>query len=66
MPGEFAIAGVLVPAILPVFIACVLLMWLVDTLTARLGLYRYVWHPPLFRLAVFACLFALAGLLLLP
>lgn len=66
MPSEIAVSGVLVPALLPIFVGCALLMWLIDTLIGRFGLYRYVWHPPLFRLALFACLFAAAGLLLLP
>lgn len=65
MPREIAIQGVLVPGLLPIFLVCLLLMLLVDLLIGRYGLYRYVWHPPLFRLALFACLFGLAGLLLL-
>ncbi|HKR78045.1 MAG TPA: DUF1656 domain-containing protein [Rhodanobacter sp.] len=65
MPREIAIQGVLVPGLLPIFLGCLLLMVLVDLLIGRYGLYRYVWHPPLFRLALFACLFGVAGLLLL-
>ena len=65
MPREIAIQGVLVPGLLPIFLGCLLLMALLDLLVGRYGLYRYVWHPPLFRLALFACLFGLAGLLLL-
>ncbi len=65
MPPEIAIAGTLVPTLLLIFIACGALMWFIDTVTGRWGLYRHVWHPPLFRLALFACLFAAAGLLLL-
>lgn len=65
MPREIAIQGVLVPGLLPIFLGCLLLMVLVDLLIGRYGLYRYVWHPPLFRLALFACLFGLAGLLFL-
>jgi hypothetical protein len=65
VPRELAVAGVLVPGLLPVFVVCLLLMWLLDSLLGLYGLYRHVWHPPLFRLALFACLFAVAGLLLL-
>ncbi|MEW9571858.1 DUF1656 domain-containing protein [Rhodanobacter sp. Si-c] len=65
MPREISIYGVLVPGLLPIFLGCLLLMVLVDALIGRYGLHRYVWHPPLFRLALFACLFGLAGLLLL-
>ena len=65
MPHEISVYGVLVPGLLPIFLGCLLLMVLVDGLIGRYGLHRYVWHPPLFRLALFACLFGLAGLLLL-
>ncbi|MDO1528880.1 DUF1656 domain-containing protein [Fulvimonas sp. R45] len=65
MPREIAFSDVLVPGLLPIFVGCLLLMWLVDSLVGRYGLYRYVWHPPLFRLALFGSLFGLAGLLLL-
>lgn len=61
---EVAFSGVLLPGLLPIFIGCLLLMWLVDTLIGRFGVYRYVWHPSLFRFALFACLFSAAGLLL--
>ncbi|OOG59424.1 DUF1656 domain-containing protein [Rhodanobacter sp. C03] len=65
MPHEIAIYGVLVPGLLPVFLLCLLLMVLLDMLVGRLGLYRQVWHPSLFRLALFVCLFGVAGLLLI-
>lgn len=65
MPHEVAIGDVLVPGLLPVFVGCMLLLWLIDAVFGRLGLYRYFWHPPLVRLALFACVFGLAGLLLL-
>jgi len=65
MPREIALSDVLMPGLLPVFVGCLLLMWLIDSLIGRYGLYRFVWHPPLFRLAVFAGLFSLAGLLVL-
>ena len=45
---------------------CLLALWLVDTVVGRFGLYRFVWHPPLFRLALFVCMFGTAGLLLFP
>lgn len=54
------------PGLLVVFIGCLLLLWLVDTVVGRFGLYRFVWHPPLFRLALFVCMFGAAGLLLFP
>lgn len=65
MPNEISVGGVLVPGLLPIFLVCLLLMLLVDAVIGRYGLHRYVWHPPLFRLALFACLFAAGSLLLL-
>lgn len=65
MPREISFFGVLLPGLVPVFIGCLLLMVLIDLLAGRLGLYRHVWHPSLFRLALFVCLFGVAGLWLL-
>ena len=65
MPHEIDIYGVLVPGLMPVFLLCLLLMVLLDMLVGRLGLYRHVWHPSLFRLALFVCLFGVAGLFLI-
>jgi steroid 5-alpha reductase family enzyme len=66
MPLEVALADALVPGLLLVYLACLLLLWVIDTIAGRYGLYRYVWHPSLFRVAVFFCLFGAAGLLLYP
>jgi len=54
---EWSISGVIFPAITGLFVLSLMLMWLLDMLFARLGVYRYVWHPALFKLSVFACLF---------
>ncbi|PXV55362.1 Protein of unknown function [Dyella jiangningensis] len=66
MPREIALADALVPGILLVYAGCLLVLWLIDTIVGRYGLYRYVWHPSLFRVAVFFVLFGAAGLLLYP
>ncbi|MGY3041120.1 hypothetical protein ACVWWQ_002751 [Rhodanobacter sp. TND4EL1] len=66
MSYEISFHGVLLPGLLVVFIGCLLLMVLLDLVVGRLGLYRHVWHPSLFRLALFVCLFGAAGLLLFP
>jgi hypothetical protein len=65
MPHEIAVYGVLMPGLLPVFLGCLLVMVLLDLAVGRLGLYRHVWHPALFRFSVFVCLFGIAGLLLI-
>jgi hypothetical protein len=64
MPGEIAVGDALVPGLLLVFFASALALWAIDAIVGRLGVYRYVWHPALFRLALFVCLFGAAGLLL--
>ncbi len=63
MPGEISLFGVLVPGLLLVFVLSLLLQWGVDWVIGRFGLYRYVWHPSLFRIALFACIFGGIGLL---
>ncbi|MET0331117.1 MAG: DUF1656 domain-containing protein [Dyella sp.] len=64
MPREIALGDALVPGLLLVFLACLLALWGIDWIVGRLGLYRFVWHPALFRLALFVGLFGVAGLLL--
>jgi hypothetical protein len=66
MPREIALGDALVPGMLLVYLGCLLVLWVVDTIVGRYGLYRYVWHPSLFRVAVFFVLFGAAGLLLYP
>lgn len=65
MPREINLFGVLIPGMLVIFVSGLLIAGLLDGLIGRLGGYRHVWHPALFRLAVFLGLFAAAGLLLL-
>lgn len=62
MPREVAFLDALVPGLFFVFLASLLLQWALDWLFGRFGLYRHVWHPPLFRLALFACVFGGLGL----
>lgn len=64
MPREIAIAGVLIPGLLVWFILSLALLLVFDWIVGRYGLYRLVWHPPLFRLAFFVCVFGSIALLL--
>ncbi|MFT4046041.1 MAG: DUF1656 domain-containing protein [Solimonas sp.] len=64
MPREFVLSGILFPTLLVVFAAAAALTWVLDTLAARLDLHRFLWHPPLVRLALFVCLFGGGGLLI--
>jgi hypothetical protein len=65
MPPEIEFYGVLLPGLLPVFLLSLAVMVLLDLLLGRLGAYRRLWHPSLFRFALFVCLFGAAGLLLI-
>jgi hypothetical protein len=64
MPRELAIGDALVPGLLVLFVVSLLLLWLLDWLAGRFGLYRLVWHPPLFRLAMFVCVFGVLAMFL--
>lgn len=65
MPHEIVVFDAQVPVLLPIFLVSLLLLWGLDGLLGRFGLYRYVWHPPLVRLALFACVFCSLGLLVM-
>ncbi|MES2103567.1 MAG: DUF1656 domain-containing protein [Pseudomonadota bacterium] len=64
MPREIALLDALVPTLLLVFVAAMLLQVALDRIFALLGVYRYVWHPGLFRVALFVCIFGGLALLL--
>lgn len=64
MPRELAVFGILIPTLLPVFLASLLLQTVLDRLLGRAGLYRHAWHPSLLRLCLFVTVFgALTALL---
>lgn len=58
MPYEIAIGGVYFPALLFIFLLSVAIHWVLSYFLEKLGIFTYVWHPPLFQLALFICLFA--------
>lgn len=58
MPREFALGDIYFPTLLLIFVVTIVLNWALSWLLARLGLSRLVWHPALFHLALFVCLFA--------
>jgi hypothetical protein len=53
MIGHLNIYGVYVPMLLMAMLAAYLLKSLLAMTLARLGFYRWVWHPPLFNLALY-------------
>jgi hypothetical protein len=62
---EVALFDALVPTLFLVFLVSVVLQTLLDRVMGHYGVYRHVWHPPLFRLSIFFCLFSTCGLLVL-
>jgi hypothetical protein len=53
MTGEVSLYGLYVPTLLLLALAALVVSRLVGGLLARLGLYRFVWHPALFDLSLF-------------
>ena len=62
MPREIAVFGVLIPSLVPLFLAAILLQLGLDRLLTESGIYRRLWHPSLVRLCLFSLVFC--GLLL--
>ncbi|CAN0627087.1 Protein AaeX [Burkholderia multivorans] len=63
MSNEISLFSLLVPSLLPAFLGCGATFWIADRLIARTGLYQRIWHPALFRVSLFVCLFSGVGLL---
>lgn len=66
MPREISFFALLIPSLLPVLVGSALLFIALDLGLSRLGMYRHVWHPALFRASLFTVIFAAAGLWLRP
>ena len=62
MPREFALFGVLLPTLLPLFILSIALQTALDRVFGWLGVYRMVWHPSLARLCIFIAIFGALSL----
>lgn len=56
MIKEIDFAGVLFPPLLGYMAVAALLWYALKYLLNRFGLYRYVWHPPLFNTALYVTL----------
>ena len=59
MPLDIVLFGVQMPTLLPIFVFALIFQVLFHRVMSDLGLYNYVWHPGLFRIALFVCLFVL-------
>ena len=53
IPSEAAFGGVLLPGLLIAALAAGALTLALRRLLSRVGFYRLVWHPTLFKLALF-------------
>lgn len=58
MLREIALFDTLVPSLFLYFLGAVLAYAVIDALAVRMGIYRFLWHPPLARLGVFVGIFA--------
>ncbi|WP_439392820.1 DUF1656 domain-containing protein [Bradyrhizobium sp. PMVTL-01] len=56
MRYELDLFGVLVPTLLLWSVIAYVLGRFASKLIARIGLYRWIWHPALFDFALFICL----------
>ena len=63
MPAEVPVFGFFAPILLGVLIVSIVLFIVLDLILARLRVYRFAWHPSLFRVALFISLFCALSLL---
>lgn len=52
-----------IPTLVVIFIVAGIVQIFVNRVLADLGVYNYVWHPGLFRTALFVCFFTIPSLL---
>ena len=56
--------GIQIPALIVIFLCAGLIQVLLNKVLANLGVYEFVWHPGLFRTALFVCVFTSFSLLI--
>ena len=66
IPVEISIGGIYFPPVLFAILLGVLLASLLARLLNRLNLTRFIWHPPLFFLALAVACTRLVGLFIIP
>lgn len=66
IPMEIAIGGIYFPPVMFAIILGVVLAELTGRLLNRLDLTRFIWHPPLFFVALAVIFTHLAGIFLIP
>jgi hypothetical protein len=60
---DVVLFGIELPFLLVIFIFSGLIHLMVDALFVRWAVYNNVWHPGLFRVAIFMCIFSVSGLI---
>lgn len=56
MMGELSVYGLYLPWLMPLALGALGLLWGVRRLLAATGLYRHIWHPALFDIALYVLL----------
>lgn len=64
MQLDITLFGIQMPTLLLIFVMSAVVQILLDRMMSDAGIYNHVWHPGLFRTAVFVCLFAIPCLLI--
>jgi protein AaeX len=59
MIKEINLDGVFLPPLFGYLLGTALVWYLVRNLLGRLGVYRFVWHPPLFNTALYVILLSM-------
>ncbi|WP_097460662.1 DUF1656 domain-containing protein [Mangrovitalea sediminis] len=62
MPHEFTFSGILIPGLLLQLLLVLFGYAGVELMLARIGVFRWVWHPALFRIGLIVAVFSLVGL----
>ena len=66
VPMEIAIGGIYFPPVMLAMLLGILLAGITAKLLNRLNLTRFIWHPPLFFVALTVVCTRLVGLFILP
>ncbi|MDO9305575.1 MAG: DUF1656 domain-containing protein [Sulfuricurvum sp.] len=64
MQLDITLFGIQMPTLLLIFVMSAVVQILLDRMMSDAGIYNHVWHPGLFRTAVFVCLFTIPCLLI--
>jgi len=62
LPREISLHGICMPTLTLLFALAAALAWGLDFALAATGAYRFIWHPALFRVSLFVCLFCAISL----